>query len=127
MILRLEFANVGGRFALVLLPLGAPTSPWATGPFVAVTQSAEGISVVCQESAVPPDTTARMGFHCLQIAGSFEIESVGVVAAAVLPLAQAGISVFVYSTWETDYILFQHNELERAVNALIQAGHTVRS
>jgi hypothetical protein len=126
MTLRLEFAHLGPSFALALLPLGSPLPAWAaSGPFVAVIQSAEGLSVICEERAVPAGTKARYGFHCLEIAGSFDIESVGVVSAAVQPLAAAGISVFVYSTWQTDYIFLPHSSLERAVTALRQAGHTV--
>lgn len=125
MTLRLEFAHVDGRFALAHLPPGSPRPDWPSGRFVAVIQSAEGISVICAESAVPAGTKMQAGFHCLEIAGTFEIESVGVVAAAVQPLAAAGISVFVYSTWRTDYLFVQQSDLERAVAALVRAGHQI--
>jgi hypothetical protein len=127
MILRLNFTLLDSTFALVLLPAGSLLPSWPAGPFVAVIQSAEGTSVVCEESGVPLGTKARNGFRCLEIAGPFDIESVGVVAAAVEPLAAAGISVFVYSTWQTDYIVFQHSDLDHAIAALTRAGHKVHS
>lgn len=127
MTLPLQFAHVDASFALALLPPGSPFPEWAAGPFVAIIRSTEGISVICEESAVPAGTKARTGFHCLEIAGTFDIESVGVVSAAVAPLAAAGISVFVYSTWQTDYIFFQRGDLEHAIAALRQAGHTIQS
>ena len=125
--LRLEFALIDGRFALALLPRGSGFPEWAAGPFVAIIKSAEGISVICEESALPAGTNARTGFNCLEIAGPFDIESVGVVSAAVQPLAAAGISVFVYSTWQTDYLFFQNSDLQRAIGALKQAGHTIHA
>jgi len=123
----LEFAPIDARFALALLPRGSALPEWAAGPFVAIIKSAEGVSVICEESALPAGTNARIGFCCLEIAGTFDIESVGVVYAAVQPLAAAGISVFVYSTWQTDYIFFQNSDLERAFSALKQAGHTIHA
>jgi hypothetical protein len=127
MTLQLEFTPLDAAFALALLPPGASHPAWESGAFMAVIQSAEGISVMCEESAVPLGTKARTGFRCLEIAGSFEIESIGVVAAAVQPLAAAGISVFVFSTWQTDYLFVQHGDLDRAIAALTQAGHKVHS
>jgi hypothetical protein len=123
MSLRLELTLVEGRYALAQLPPGSASPPWACGRFVAVIFSSHGVTVVCEENAVPAAVTKRNGFCCLQIAGVFEISSVGVVAAAVRPLAEAGISLFVQSTWETDFILVQEADLPCAIRALIEAGH----
>jgi hypothetical protein len=60
------------------------------------------------------------------VAGTFALDSIGVVAAAVQPLASAGIGLFAYSTWETDYILIQQADLQLALSSLTQAGHKVR-
>ncbi|HEX9074556.1 MAG TPA: ACT domain-containing protein, partial [Anaerolineae bacterium] len=40
-------------------------------------------------------------------------------------LAEAGISIFAISTYDTDYFLVK--ELDRAIAVLSKAGHTVRS
>jgi hypothetical protein len=124
MTLQLKFEHLEARYALARLARGSALPTWAHEEFGAAIVSAEGITVVCRESAVPDGVDARIGFHCVTIVGAFEIESVGVVAAAVRPLAAAGISVFVYSTLQTDYLLFQETDLERAVQALLKAGHT---
>lgn len=125
--LQLEFTLLDARFALALLPPRSALPAWARGPFVAILQSAEGISTICEESAVPAGVQAQTGLRCLEIAGAFDVESAGVMSAAVQPLAAAGISVFVYSTWQTDYIFFQHSDLERAIAALSEAGHMIHS
>ncbi|HXP73639.1 MAG TPA: ACT domain-containing protein [Stellaceae bacterium] len=126
MVLHLEFNLLDGRLALTQLPPGSAAPVWARGQFVSITQSPEGISVVSDEAAVPADLKTRGGFRCLEIAGAFELSSVGVLAAAVQPLSEAGVSLFAYSTWETDYILVHGDDLHRATAALTKAGHKVR-
>jgi hypothetical protein len=52
---------------------------------------------------------------------------IGVVAALASPLADAGISIFAISTFDTDYILFHEPDFAAAIGALTQAGHVVAS
>jgi hypothetical protein len=108
---------------LAQLPPGSVAPAWVRGCFAAVIFSSHGMTVVCEESAVPAGVTTQSGFRCLQIVGVFEISSVGVVAAVVRPLAEAGISLFVHSTWETDFILVPDADLPVAIRTLIEAGH----
>jgi uncharacterized protein len=49
----------------------------------------------------------------------------GMLAALLGPLAQAGIAVFVASTFHADLVLVPEDSAERAVDALVDAGHTV--
>jgi len=51
---------------------------------------------------------------------------VGVLASLVGPLAEAGISVFAVSTFDTDYLLVKDAAWERAKAVLVGAGHSVR-
>jgi len=124
---RLSFSLVEGRYALAQLPPGSLRPTWLRGRFTATIESAEGLSVVCAEADVPTDVKRRGGFRCIEIGGSFDLESVGIVAAAVQPLAAAGISVFVYSTWQTDYLLIQEYDFPKASTVLKEAGHTFPS
>ena len=54
-----------------------------------------------------------------------DFSMIGVVASLVTPLAEAGISVFVVSTFDTDYLLIKETESEMALAALQAAGHKV--
>jgi hypothetical protein len=40
-------------------------------------------------------------------------------------LAQSGVSIFVLSTFDTDYILVKESSLLLALDALKNAGHTI--
>jgi len=47
------------------------------------------------------------------------------VAALANPLARLGVGIFVISTFDTDYLLVQREDLPVAVEALEHAGHRV--
>ena len=49
----------------------------------------------------------------------------GVLASLATPLADADISIFVISTYDTDYVLVREHDVNRAVLALREAGHDV--
>jgi hypothetical protein len=51
---------------------------------------------------------------------------VGVLASLTAPLAEAGISVFALSTFNTDYLLVKADNLERAIDILRRQGHTIQ-
>jgi uncharacterized protein len=51
---------------------------------------------------------------------------VGILVAIAQPLAQAGLSIFAISTYDTDYVLVKERDLPAALAALRGAGHEVR-
>jgi hypothetical protein len=51
---------------------------------------------------------------------------VGVWASLTTSLADAGISVFAISTFDTDYLLVRQEELPDAIDALRESGHVVQ-
>jgi hypothetical protein len=50
---------------------------------------------------------------------------VGILLSIAEPLAEAGLSIFAISTYETDYVLVRARDLPAALNALRAAGHRV--
>jgi uncharacterized protein len=123
---QLEIALHGCEYALAQLPLASPIPRHIHGQFFAVVHTAEGITIVCDATAAPEAPKVERGFRCFEVIGSFDLASVGVVAAVAQPLADAGVSLFAYSAWQTDYILVHSKDVERTCAALVAAGHTVR-
>jgi hypothetical protein len=115
------------RLAICRLPAGALVPEWAqvAGPLVSITRTADELSVVCDEADVPAEVTAERGWRALRVAGPLDFALTGVLAALVAPLAEAGVSIFALSTYDTDYVLVRETDVERAVAALAGAGHTV--
>ena len=113
-------------FAVCRLGAGAAVPSWATaGAFSSVTRTPDEVSVVCAEGAVPDGVTCERGWRCLRVAGVFEFSAVGVLAALVTPLAEAGVAVLAVATFDTDYLLVKAEDLGTAVDALRRAGHVV--
>jgi hypothetical protein len=121
---RLALNLLTGNFAVCRLAADAPLPSWAAGgPFVSITRTAEELSVVCPEEAVPEGVPCERGWRCLRVAGTLDFALVGVLASLAVPLAEAGVSVYAISTFDTDYLLVRGGSLERAVEALGRAGH----
>ena len=124
---RLTLIPLDGLFAVAKLPPDAAILAWASiGPFVSITRTADELSIVCAESQVPPGVQAERGWRCVRVAAKMDFSMVGVLASLVRPLADAEISVFVVSTFDTDYMLVKEASWERAKWVLRQAGHSLR-
>ena len=116
----------GNLYAVVRLDPDAEVPGWAgAGPISSVTRTASELSVVCREADVPEAASAERGWRLLEVAGPLAFTLTGVLASLVVPLAEAGITLFALSTFETDYLLVRERDLGRACDALRGAGHTV--
>jgi len=122
----LNLELLDGTYAVARLGAGDPPPSWATeGPFVSITRTEAELSVVCPEAAVPADARAERGWRCLRVAGPLGFGMTGILASLAGPLASSGVSIFVVSTYDTDYLLVQDRDVGRATDALTRAGHTV--
>jgi hypothetical protein len=114
-------------FAVCRLDAGAVVPTWATsGEFFSITRTAEELSVVCLQSLVPDGVRCERDWRCVQVDGPIPFSAVGVLASLVEPLAEAGVSVFAMSTFDTDYLLVKAVDLERSIDAWRKVGHIVR-
>ena len=123
---QLTLIVVDGVFAVCRLEPDAPMPPWATaGNFFSITRTTEELSIVCRQDAAPEGINCERGWRCLRVAGAMPFSVVGVVASLTAPLAEAGISVFAVSTFDTDYLLVKESQLAKALNVLRRAGHLI--
>jgi hypothetical protein len=112
-------------FAVCRLGADAPFPEWASGELVSLTRTAGELSVVCPERVVPEGVRREGGWKCLQVMGTLDFTAVGVLASLLEPLSRAGISVFVLSTFDTDYLMLKLENLGRALDELEQSGHRI--
>lgn len=115
-------------FAIARLAADAPVPAWVGGQeFLAVVRTRNELSIVCREDTVPLTLTeVQRGFRCLAVVGSLDFSQTGIIAQLTQPLANAGLSIFGISTYDTDHILVRNEDLEAARAALQAAGHTIR-
>ncbi len=114
---------IPGPLAVCRLDAEAEVPSWAAGAVTSVTRTPDELSVVCSEEAVPPNVKAERGFRCLVVAGRLDFSLPGVIASLTAPLAVAGVSIFVLSTFDTDLLLVRATQLAQAVAVLRGAGH----
>ena len=113
--------------AVCQLPPGATLPTWVdlSRRLVSVTRTADELSVVAPQDMVPLGTVAERGWRVLAVRGPLAFSLTGVLAGLAAPLADAGIPIFVLSTYDTDLLLVAGDRLDAAVAALGAAGHTV--
>lgn len=100
---------------------------WASGSeFYSVTRTAEELSVVCEEGDVPPGVTCERGWRAIKVLGPLDFSLTGVLESLARPLAEAEISLFALSTYDTDYLLIRASRLEEALRILSGSGHVVQ-
>ena len=103
---------------------GEQLPSWATGgDFFSITRTADELSIVVEESRVPAGLRSQTGWRVVKVHGPFELTEVGVLASLAAPLAEAGVSLFVLSTFDTDYLLVSTESLASAIASLKDAGH----
>ncbi len=97
---------------------------WAMSePYFSITRAPEELSIVCPAACIPEETPAERGWRCLKVHGPLDFVQTGVLLSLAKPLAEAGVSIFAVSTYDTDYLLVKGGDLRRAIAALRLAGH----
>ena len=120
----LQLKLLPGTYAVCRLEAGAAVPRWAWGGGLSsVTRTDEELSIICPEARVPAGVRSEKGWCCVGIQGPLPFSLTGVLASVVDPLAKAGISLFAFSTYDTDYILVKDADLARARTAWTGAGH----
>ncbi len=95
--------------------------------FTSVTRTDDELSVICTFDDVPEGVPMEGPWRAFRVQGPIVMTLIGVVASLAGALADAGISIFAISTFDTDYILVHEPDFDAAVGALTKAGHVVAS
>ena len=112
------------KFTLSILPekLGIchlvkrlPIPEWAEKIFFcSITRTNEELSIVCPQDKIPAGVMFEKAWRAFKLEGDLGLASVGVIVALAKPLAQAGISIFNVSTYETNYVMVEDKNLKKA-------------
>jgi len=122
----LRLRLLAGELAVWRLAPDAPVPPPPAGaPLWSATRTADELSVVSAPESAPPEAVVERGWRSLVVLGPLSFSTTGVLASLSAALASAGVSIFVVSTFDTDYLLVKEAQLQRAVESLRRAGHEV--
>lgn len=97
----------------------------SSSSFWAVIRTPDELTVVCDEDKVPTGLRVEPGWRAFKVAGTLDFELVGILSGLLTVLAQAQVSVFTLSTFDTDYVLVKDTMLETAASCLRAEGYTV--
>lgn len=83
-------------------------------------------SLVCITGNVPTNATQREdGWKAFRVQGILDFSLIGILSDICEILADNRISVFVLSTFDTDYVLIKKGNYQRALDILEIAGYEI--
>ncbi len=116
--IRLEW--IPGRYAVCRLDPSAAIPPWAQGggPLLSITRSENELSIVADQDLVPADIKSERNWAAMRVQGQLDFALIGILAKLTSALAEAKISCFAISTFDTDYILVKEDNVQAAEKAI---------
>ena len=125
-----RFKVIPAELAIVRLGAHAAVPDWvarAEAARLVDAHARRAVDRLPRQRGFPRECARRTGGARSSSSGRSRSTQVGVLASIVTPLAEAGISVFAISTFDTDYVLVKTAKLADALEALARAGHVRES
>ena len=120
----MQLCLLSGSYTVCQIP--SPASVDWSGEVTFLGSTPDELSLVCETRLVPANALAREdGWRALRVEGVLDFSLIGFLSRISAVLADAGVSVFCVSTFNTDYVLVKEDKLTAAVSALQTAGHTI--
>lgn len=115
------------KYAVCQMGASEDFPQWSNkGEFISVTRTAEELSIVCNQESVPHGVKAEKDWNILQVEGQLDFSLVGILAKISTILANKSISIFVISTFNTDFIMVKDKDRENAIKELSQNGYEIK-
>lgn len=94
--------------------------------FFSVTKTEDEISVVMLQDKISKEIKAEKDWRILKVEGTLEFSLIDILAKISSVLAENQISIFVISTFNTDYILVKEEKIEKAMAVLNLEGYEIK-
>lgn len=123
---QLKLSLLKDMYAICVYPHIASIPEWALmTSLCSITRTEKELTIVCPQGVVPAGNECDKNWRCFRIEGSFDFNQIGVISSLATPLAEGGISIFVVSTYDTDYILVKEEKVGHAITVLTNDGHLI--
>jgi hypothetical protein len=93
--------------------------------FISITKTKDEISVVAISGSLEHFDKKEDGWKVLKVSGILDFSLIGIISKISTILANSGISIFVISTYNTDYIMVKTEKLRDAIKVLEENGYDV--
>lgn len=123
---RIKLQLLEGSYSISRLPGDAPLPAWADGVgFVTISRLDDELSIVCRSERVPADVRTDPDWVGLKFLGPFAFDETGIVLSVIRPLSEAGLGIFLVSTFDGDCLLLKRGDFARAAEILTAVGHAI--
>ena len=86
--------------------------------FSSIARTEKELSIICSQGKIPGGVLFEKDWRAFRVEGPLGFVSTGIVSSLSIPLSKAKISIMYISTYETDYVLVEDKNLEKAVKIL---------
>jgi hypothetical protein len=123
---QLNLSLLKDKYTICTLPKDAKIPDWVlTESLASITRTDKELTIVCKQDIIPSELQTDLNWRCFKIDGSFDLNQTGVISSISSPLADAGISIYVISTYDTDYFLVKDDNLQQTISTLSNSGHSI--
>jgi len=125
---KMKLSILNEKLSIVRLKPNQPIPNWSlkSTEFLSISLTEEELSIVCSESSLPSkkeDLEVNDGWRCIKVEGPLDFSLTGILSKLAAPLAEANISIFAVSTYDTDYLMVKNDDLNKATEVLTNAGN----
>lgn len=122
--MKLKLSVIGSSFTIHRFPPSheIPNQVYES-EFHTISKTADELSIVCSSSIQLNSEKSETGWSCIKVVGPLHFSLIGILAKISAVLAEAEISIFAISTFDTDYILIKSEKLPLATEALLASGY----
>jgi hypothetical protein len=115
------------KYSIYKFKKGSVLPEWVySSEFCSVTRTNEEISVVTVQTDNLSDWVAfSKDWRIFKIEGPLDFSLIGVIADISAILKEAKVSVFIISTYDTDYILIKDKDLNASIASLQKQGYNI--
>jgi hypothetical protein len=114
------------HYAVCRLNRDDQVPPWAassTAGLSSISRTGDELSIIVVDSLAPRNVRCERGWRAFKVRGPLPVHPFVVISGLSGTLANAGVSIFALSTFETDYVMVKQIDLGRAERALRRAGY----
>lgn len=90
--------------------------------FYSISKTDEELSIVCESKYIIADAKVEDNWGLIKVVGPLDFSLTGILSSLTQPLAEAKISIFAISTFDTDYLLVKSEKLEETKATLEREG-----
>ena len=127
----MKLKEIAGTYSILRYAPDEKIPDWVyQSGFLSVSRTDEELSIVCDADAVQDAEGADAqdredDWKCLKVQGPLDFSLTGILSSIASPLADAKISIFAISTFDTDYVMLKSDHLGTAKQTLRTAGFDV--